>query len=178
MRLVGGPSHTCCHALSVSCLLSLVSCNWPDKGPYGAYCMYAMERRVACCRYLDGMQYAAASNHCREAIGWYTSGAPGSCTAPFDRPFNILLNVAVGGLLPGKSPSTATTFPQTMLVRSSGPHVQKCYMSSALSSTYSNLYSTIDSQIWEVGAAAARQEPQCCHCIPADNAATLKGPML
>lgn len=70
------------------------------------------------CRYMDGMQYASASNHCRGAGGWQTSGSPGSCSAPFDRPFNLLLNVAVGGLLPGRGPSAGTTFPQVMLVRS------------------------------------------------------------
>jgi beta-glucanase (GH16 family) len=33
----------------------------------------------------------------------------------FDRPFYIILNVAVGGNLPGP-PNDATVFPQTMLV--------------------------------------------------------------
>ena len=68
------------------------------------------------CRYMDGRRYASAGSHCREAGGWQTSSAPGSCSAPFDRPFGLLLNVAVGGLLPGKAPGADTVFPQTMLV--------------------------------------------------------------
>ena len=66
---------------------------------------------------MDGMQYASVSNHCKEAGGWQTSGAPGSCFAPFDKPFSLLLNVAVGGLLPGKAPGVDTVFPQSILVR-------------------------------------------------------------
>ena len=71
-----------------------------------------------CFRHMDGMQYASASSHCRQPGGWQTSSAPGSCSAPFDKPFGLVLNVAVGGLLPGKAPAADTVFPQTMLVRS------------------------------------------------------------
>ena len=35
--------------------------------------------------------------------------------APFDQPFHLILNVAVGGNLPG-SPDDTTTFPQSMIV--------------------------------------------------------------
>ena len=72
------------------------------------------------CRYMDGMQYGSASNHCKDTNGWRTSSAPGSCSAPFNKPFGLLLNIAVGGLLPGRAPSANTAFPQTMLVGS--PH--------------------------------------------------------
>jgi beta-glucanase (GH16 family) len=59
------------------------------------------------------------------AIRWYVDGAlyqtrtpsslPGGTRWVFDRPFFIILNVAVGGNWPG-SPDAATTFPQTMAV--------------------------------------------------------------
>ena len=68
------------------------------------------------CRYMDGRRYASAGSHCKQGGGWQTSSAPGSCSGPFDRPFGLLLNVAVGGLLPGKAPRADTVFPQTMLV--------------------------------------------------------------
>jgi beta-glucanase (GH16 family) len=44
---------------------------------------------------------------------WYSTAAP--FPAPFDRDFHILLNVAVGGTLPGP-PDSTTIFPQTMMV--------------------------------------------------------------
>lgn len=74
-------------------------------------------------RYVDGRQYASAQNsRVNPAGGWFTSAAPPTaCGPPFDQPFRILLNVAVGGLLPGRAPSKDTVFPQTMLVRSKPP---------------------------------------------------------
>jgi hypothetical protein len=44
---------------------------------------------------------------------WWSSG--GSYPAPFDKPFHILLNVAVGGEWPG-NPDGSSTFPQQMLI--------------------------------------------------------------
>lgn len=44
---------------------------------------------------------------------WYTPNAP--YPAPFDQPFYLILNVAVGGNWPG-SPDEATNFPQAMVV--------------------------------------------------------------
>ena len=80
------------------------------------------------CRSVDGVQYGAVSTHCKSSGGWRTSGAPGSCTAPFDQPFGILLNVAAGGSLPGRSPSASTAFPQIMLVRATSgtPAICRC----------------------------------------------------
>jgi beta-glucanase (GH16 family) len=59
------------------------------------------------------------------AIRWYVDGrlyqtrTPGDLPAGarwvFDRPFFLILNVAVGGNWPGR-PAASTTFPQTMLV--------------------------------------------------------------
>ena len=60
-----------------------------------------------------------------QAIRWYVDGRLYQTRAPddlpagsrwvFDRPFFLLLNVAVGGNWPG-APDTSTTFPQAMLV--------------------------------------------------------------
>ncbi|MEM6782625.1 MAG: glycoside hydrolase family 16 protein [Bacteroidota bacterium] len=43
---------------------------------------------------------------------WFTTGSDNP-TAPFDHPFHMILNVAVGGNLPG-APDATTQFPQTM----------------------------------------------------------------
>jgi len=69
--------------------------------------IYAIEWDVAEIRwYVDGVLYAMANN-------WYSTGA--AFPAPFDQPFYILLNVAVGGNFPG-SPDASTVFPVTMEV--------------------------------------------------------------
>jgi beta-glucanase (GH16 family) len=58
--------------------------------------------------YVDGVQYHTVTQ-------WSTS-APGAVfPAPFDQPFYMILNVAVGGNWPG-SPDATTVFPQKMLV--------------------------------------------------------------
>ena len=46
---------------------------------------------------------------------WYSANAPANPRAPFDSPFHILLNVAVGGDFPG-NPNGASSFPQTLEV--------------------------------------------------------------
>ena len=56
--------------------------------------------------FVDDQQYATITN-------WSSSG--GSFPAPFDVDFHVLMNVAVGGNLPG-SPDATTTFPQSMQV--------------------------------------------------------------
>ena len=56
--------------------------------------------------FIDDQQYATITN-------WSSTG--GTFPAPFDVDFHILMNVAVGGNLPG-SPDATTTFPQTMQV--------------------------------------------------------------
>lgn len=56
--------------------------------------------------YVDGVLYALQNT-------WYTSAA--AFPAPFDQPFYILFNVAVGGNFPG-SPNGGTEFPVTMEV--------------------------------------------------------------
>ena len=56
--------------------------------------------------FVDGILYATQNS-------WETSAA--AFPAPFDQPFYILLNVAVGGNWPG-APTTGTAFPVTMEV--------------------------------------------------------------
>ena len=51
----------------------------------------------------------------RTSDSWYSENAGGSEHAPFDTDFHLLLNLAVGGILPG-SVNSSTVFPQTMLV--------------------------------------------------------------
>lgn len=49
------------------------------------------------------------------AGGWFTAAAPDRPQAPFDQPFSLILNLAVGGDWPG-GPDASTPFPATMLV--------------------------------------------------------------
>jgi len=56
--------------------------------------------------YVDDVHYQTQTE-------WRTEAAP--FPAPFDQPFHLILNVAVGGNLPG-SPDETTTFPQSMVV--------------------------------------------------------------
>ena len=56
--------------------------------------------------YVDDVLYATKTD-------WWSSG--GAYPAPFDKPFSMLLNVAVGGNYVG-SPNASTTFPSQMLV--------------------------------------------------------------
>ncbi len=56
--------------------------------------------------YVDGRHYQTQTE-------WFSAGQP--FPAPFDQPFHLLLNVAVGGDWPG-SPDARTTFPQSMVV--------------------------------------------------------------
>lgn len=60
--------------------------------------------------YVDGVVY-----HSESSADWYSTAAPGNDRAPFDTPFHLLLNCAVGGNFPGW-PDASSTFPQEMLV--------------------------------------------------------------
>ena len=69
--------------------------------------VYALEWDATGMRwYVDGVLYAMQN-------AWYSTSAP--YPAPFDQPFYILLNVAVGGNFPG-APNAGTEFPVTMEV--------------------------------------------------------------
>ena len=56
--------------------------------------------------YVDGMLFATRTH-------WYSTGGP--FPAPFDVDFHLLLNLAVGGNLPGP-PNAATDFPQEYVI--------------------------------------------------------------
>ncbi|KAI7837444.1 hypothetical protein COHA_008702 [Chlorella ohadii] len=65
--------------------------------------------------YIDGAQTAAFNSIALDAAGWFASAAGTPNSAPFDIPFSIILNVAVGGKWAG-APDAASYFPATMLV--------------------------------------------------------------
>lgn len=68
---------------------------------------YALEWDEAEMRwYVDDVLYSVQNS-------WFSTGV--DFPAPFDQPFYILLNVAVGGNFPG-APNSGTTFPVTMEV--------------------------------------------------------------
>lgn len=56
--------------------------------------------------YVDGVHFATQTE-------WFSTGGP--YPAPFDQDFHLLLNLAVGGNLPG-SPDATTEFPQELVV--------------------------------------------------------------
>jgi beta-glucanase (GH16 family) len=60
--------------------------------------------------YVDGEQFHEAKSN-----EWYTTNPDAPPTAPFDQPFYLLLNVAVGGNWPGY-PNETSEFPQRMEV--------------------------------------------------------------
>ncbi len=89
-----------------------------DDNPADAFHVYAIEWEEDEIRwYVDDTHYATQT-----ADGWYSqveapngAAAIAEGTAPFDQPFHLILNVAVGGTWPGL-PDDTTVFPQEMLV--------------------------------------------------------------
>jgi beta-glucanase (GH16 family) len=91
---------------------------WPDQVGSGedyvpatnvttGFHVYALEWDESEIRwYVDDTLFAVRNN-------WFSTG--GEFPAPFDQPFYILFNLAVGGNYPG-SPTSATAFPVTMEV--------------------------------------------------------------
>ena len=79
-----------------------------DSGTFNDdFHVFAIEWEEGAIRwYVDDELYASTNN-------WSSTGGP--FPAPFDVDFHLLLNVAVGGNLPG-SPDATTVFPQTMVV--------------------------------------------------------------
>src|SRR6056297_2680040 len=79
----------------------------PSEDVTGGFNTYALEWDEFEIRwYFNGVLYAVQNS-------WFSTAAP--YPAPFDQPFHILLNLAVGGDLPG-APTGATPFPATMEV--------------------------------------------------------------
>jgi beta-glucanase (GH16 family) len=58
---------------------------------------------------VNGSQYASKIEN-----EWFSSGAIGDANAPFDRDFHMILNLAIGGQLPG--PTDGLNFPRQMEV--------------------------------------------------------------
>ncbi|MCB9866527.1 MAG: family 16 glycosylhydrolase [Phycisphaerales bacterium] len=96
--------------------------NWPANAHSGgtlnngtnfgdAFHVYAIEWEPDSLRwFVDGALY-----HVESSADWYSTAAPENPRAPFDTPFHILFNVAVGGNFPG-GPNGGSVFPQEMLV--------------------------------------------------------------
>jgi len=95
---------------------------WPDNTSNGgslhpgfdvsnAFHRYAMEWTPDEIRwYFDDQLY-----HTLTSSQWWSENGEGNPRAPFDHPFHLILNVAVGGNWPGAPDGTAE-FPQEMLV--------------------------------------------------------------
>jgi len=60
--------------------------------------------------FVDGQEY-----HSVTSAAWHSSAAPSNPRAPFDTPFHLIVNLAVGGNWPG-SPNGSTPFPSEMLI--------------------------------------------------------------
>ena len=79
-----------------------------------AFHVYAVEWEPDTIRwYVDGTLYMT-----RTSAQWYSNNAPSNPRAPFDQPFYILLNAAVGGWYTGCTSSACVTaaFPQQYLI--------------------------------------------------------------
>jgi len=81
-------------------------------GSFGnSYHVYSVEWEPEQVRwYIDGQLFFSANQN-----QWFTSAAPGDPNAPFDQPFHILLNMAVGGNFV-QDPTPGSQFPKTMKV--------------------------------------------------------------
>lgn len=82
---------------------------FPDAGRISDWHVYAIEwspRRVAW--FVDDSLYQVQT-------AWYTGTTKDSTAAPFDRPFYVVMNLAVGGRFLGP-PDSTTTFPAMMQV--------------------------------------------------------------
>jgi len=64
---------------------------------------------------VDGVASKRFVSRALSPDGWYTTAPGASQQAPFDIPFSLILNVAVGGDWPGP-PDATTPFPATMVV--------------------------------------------------------------
>ena len=83
----------------------------PNNGSVAEWHVYGLDWEPGRLRWsVDGVVYAA-----RDFWWSATAGKPNPWPAPFDRPFFLVMNLAVGGQF-GGDPSADTRFPQEMLV--------------------------------------------------------------
>ena len=83
----------------------------PNGGTVADWHVYALDWDPGRLRWsVDGVVYAT-----RDTWWSRTGTADNAWPAPFDKPFYVLINLAVGGQF-GGNPTAATTFPQEMLV--------------------------------------------------------------
>ena len=83
----------------------------PDRGTVADWHVYALDWDPGRLRWsVDGVVYAT-----RDFWWSKTAGVDNPWPAPFDRPFYVVMNLAVGGQF-GGNPTADTTFPQEMLV--------------------------------------------------------------
>jgi beta-glucanase (GH16 family) len=94
----------------------------PDKGTVADFRVYAVEWEPGEIRWsVDGAVYSKQSFWWSGKPGGAKGGKPAKADdlnpwpAPFDQPFSLIMNVAVGGRFPGK-PEKATAFPVEMVV--------------------------------------------------------------
>lgn len=82
------------------------------NGSFGnSYHVYTVEWEPEQVRwYVDGQHFFTANQN-----QWFTSSDPGDPNAPFDQPFHILLNMAIGGNFV-QDPNPGSPFPKTMKV--------------------------------------------------------------
>lgn len=92
---------------------------WPDNTSSGSsYRLdsgtFSDDFHVFALEWEEGeMRWYVDGEHYQTQTSWYTEGY--AFPAPFDQPFHLLLNVAVGGDWPG-SPDATTEFPQEMVI--------------------------------------------------------------
>ncbi|MBK6733511.1 MAG: family 16 glycosylhydrolase [bacterium] len=94
---------------STSSSYSLGGANFAD-----AFHVYAVEWEPDTIRwYVDGVLFMT-----RTSAQWYSNAVPGNARAPFDQPFYIILNAAVGGWYTGCTSSACVTasLPQQYLI--------------------------------------------------------------
>lgn len=95
--------------------------NWPNNVQNGGslsgidfsqdFHVYAAEWTPDTIRwFVDGQQYYSVTSST-----WYSTAAPTNPRAPFDTPFHLLLNLAVGGNWPG-NPNSSTVFPAELQI--------------------------------------------------------------
>ena len=111
-----------------------------------AFHVYSMEWEPDEIRWLvDGTEYYRTTS----AV-WYSTAAPSNDRAPFDRPFHLLFNLAVGGNWPG-NPNGSTVFPATFQI--DYIRVEQRPPQSPLSGSPRSIPARIEAEAFDLGGA-------------------------